>query len=272
MSIKIKYKDPKSTDFGPNDLVINVKEGTIFYKSEKGLFKLQGDNLNTQTDLITFDASISASRGFFSTPGIGDLTIQGTGIHKFKVGPLPTLEVGGHFLPSSSAAPTYDIGSPLNPFRDLYLSPSSIHFIKTGRGVGFSKIENGFIIEEYRKFTDPNPLTETNLTKKNIDDLKEGKAIVSEFKDILATGNAEAVEGITNYITPEVIYHPTNDESALIHKTAGRLHYRSAGGDPFEIFCDGGSNDTIRLGSTTTNATEIKLHGSISASIDGGSF
>ena len=66
--------------------------------------------------------------------------------------------------------------------------------------------------------------------------------------------------------------HPTDDESALIHKTAGRLHFRCAGGDPFEIFCDGSSNDKVRLGSTTTNATEIKLHGSISASIDGGLF
>ena len=40
MGIKIKYKDPKSTDFGPNDIVINVRTGTIFYKSEKSLFKL----------------------------------------------------------------------------------------------------------------------------------------------------------------------------------------------------------------------------------------
>ena len=56
------------------------------------------------------------------------------------------------------------------------------------------------------------------------------------------------------------------------HKTAGRLSYRCAGGDPFEIFCDNASNDFVRLGSTTTNATTIKLHGTISASIDGGSW
>ena len=49
MSIKIKNRDPKSTDFSPNDIIVNVKDGTIFYKSDKGLFKLQGDNLNTPT-------------------------------------------------------------------------------------------------------------------------------------------------------------------------------------------------------------------------------
>ena len=64
MAIKIKYQDPKSTDFGPNDIVINVKEGTIFYKSEKNLFKLQGDNLNSTTDLITFNSNISAQKLF----------------------------------------------------------------------------------------------------------------------------------------------------------------------------------------------------------------
>ena len=49
MSIKIKNRDPKTTDFSPKDIVVNVKDGTLFYKSDKALFKLQGDNLNTPT-------------------------------------------------------------------------------------------------------------------------------------------------------------------------------------------------------------------------------
>ena len=68
MGIKIKHIDPKITDFGPNDIIINVKTGNIFYKSEKNLFKLQGDNLNIKNDLINFDANISASQGFFKCP------------------------------------------------------------------------------------------------------------------------------------------------------------------------------------------------------------
>jgi len=275
MSIKIKYKDPKPTDFGPSDLVINTQEGTIFYKSEKGIFKLQGDNLGTNTDIIDFGkSSLSAAKGLFATPGLGDLKIEGIDpFHRFKVGHTATLEVAGHIIPSGSSAPMYDLGSPNTPFRHLFVSDGSMHFIKTGKGIGFSKIENGFIIERYKTFTDPNPTKDpTILTKINVEDLKAGRSIVSESKTLTTKGEIASIERETNYIRPAIIYHPTDDESAIIHKTPGRLSYRSAGGDPLDIFCDGDSNDTIRLGSTTTNATEIKLHGSISASIDGGSF
>lgn len=281
MAIKIKHKDPKSTDFGPNDIVINIKEGTIFYKSEKGLFKIQGDKLNTTEDVNTFDniisrtisgSSISASMGHFGKrePGIGSMRI-GVNLNDdiFEIGNLATLEVGGHILPSASATPRYDLGSVEHPWRDIYFSPSSLHFVKTLRGIGGSRIGRSFIIGKYKAET---VKESTVLTKDNIDDLKAGKTIISERLSVTSTGEAESVDGTTNYIRPEVIFHPVDVEAAIIHKTAGRLQYRSAGGDPFEIFCDGGSNDTVRLGSTTTNATTIKLHGTISASIDGGSF
>ena len=273
MAIKIKYKDPKSTDFGINDIVINVREGTIFYKSEKGLFKLQGDNLDSVEDLISFgESSISASKGFFSTPKLPNLKIEGkNSLFRFRVS-KPTLEIGGHILPSPTPAPSYDLGSPNSPFRDLYLSPSSIKFIKTRGGVGGSRIGSTFIIGSYRKETIPEE--EETLTQENVTALKAGRSIVSVSKKVAAAGNVESVDGVTNYIRPEVIYHPTDDETAILHKanSVGRLSYRTPGGDPFDIHCDGGSNDTIRFGSTTTNATEIKLHGTISASIDGGSW
>jgi hypothetical protein len=120
MAIKIKYKDPQPTDFGPNDMVINVREGTIFYKSEKSIFKLQGDDLNTTTDLITFDSNISAHKAFFQTPGIGDMALGSQENNTFEVG-IKTLEVGGSIIPSSSAAPRYDLGSLTNPWRDIYI-------------------------------------------------------------------------------------------------------------------------------------------------------
>ena len=40
MGIKTKNRDPKTTDFSNNDIVINHKEGTLFYKSDTGLIKL----------------------------------------------------------------------------------------------------------------------------------------------------------------------------------------------------------------------------------------
>ena len=270
MAIKIKHKDPKSTDFGPNDIVININTGTLFYKSTKGIFKLQGDNINNSLDIITTNSSISASRGFFATPGLGALRIQGSGLNKFKIGPNPTIEIGGHLLPSGSPAPSYDLGSPNKPFRDLYLSPSSIKFIKTRAGIGGSRIGTTFIVGEYKKETIPEE--EETFTQENVTDLKAGRTIATASKTIAARGEAESVDGTTNYIRPEVIYHPTDDETAILHQTVGRLSYRTPGGDPLDVYCDGGSNDTIRFGSTTTNATTIKLHGTVSASIDGGSW
>ena len=35
MGIKIKYRDPKPTDFSPDDIIINVNDGTLFYKSNR---------------------------------------------------------------------------------------------------------------------------------------------------------------------------------------------------------------------------------------------
>jgi len=47
MAIKIKSRDPKTTDFKSDDIVINIKEGTLFYKTNKELFKIQGDKVST---------------------------------------------------------------------------------------------------------------------------------------------------------------------------------------------------------------------------------
>ena len=264
MAIKIKYQDPKSTDFGPNDIVINVREGTIFYKSEKNMFKLQGDNLNTTTDLIHYDSTLSALKGFFKRPGLGELMIErGVGINKFIVGPLPTIETAGHIMPKPTNSPIYDLGSPNNPWRDLYVSEDSMKFIKTGKGVGFSQIENGFIIEKYVLFTDPNPLTRTTLTKHNIDNLKEGKTISTTVKDL-----GEGDTSKSNIIFPEAIMHPNDDSTYQKYTTAGRVG-QFVGGTLFFDQNRNGDNNYIALGATDT---QIRITGTITASIDGGSF
>tara|TARA_B110000977_G_scaffold1248_1_gene1790 strand:- start:500 stop:1297 length:798 start_codon:yes stop_codon:yes gene_type:complete len=265
MGIKIKYQDPKSTDFGPNDIVINVREGTIFYKSEKGVFKLQGDNLNTKDDIINFgESSIFASKGFFEKPGLGKLVIQSQeSLNRFKVGHTATLEVGGHILPKNTASPIYDLGSPNNPWRDLFLSPSSLHFIKTGRGIGFSQIENGFIIEKYVLFTDPDPLTRTILSKENVEDLKAGRTITTVVKDL---GGGDT--GKSNIIFPEAIMHPNDDSTFTKYTTAGRVG-QFVGGTLFFDQNRNGDNNYIALGAADT---QIRITGTITASIDGGSF
>ena len=49
MGIKSKNRDPKSTDFSGDDIVINHKEGSLFYKGNGKLYKLKGDNVSTPT-------------------------------------------------------------------------------------------------------------------------------------------------------------------------------------------------------------------------------
>ena len=99
--------------------------------------------------------------------------------------------------------------------------------------------------------------------------MKAGKPIVSEEnqKTIGATGNAEAVSNSRNYIKPQLWVHESDNESALIHNTAHKLSFRTAGGDPLDIYTDGSSNDYVKLGSSTNSgATQIELRGSVTAS------
>ena len=260
MPIKIKYKDPKSTDFGPNDLVINVKEGTIFYKAGSKIFKFQGDNLNTSTDLVHYDATISALKGFFKRPGLGKLRVEGEGLFKFKIGPLASIEVGGHILPEDSTSPIYDLGSLTNPWRDIYVSPNSLHFVKTALGVGASRIGTTFIIGGYRKETMGE---EETLTKDNVTDLKAGKSIITSSFD-LGEGDTDK----SNIIFPEAIMHPNDSSTYQKYTTTGRVGQFVDG----TLFFDqnrNGDNNYIALGTTDT---QIRITGTITASIDGGSW
>ena len=46
MPIKIKNRDPKKTDFASDEIIINRKDGTLFFKSEKELLKIQGNDVS----------------------------------------------------------------------------------------------------------------------------------------------------------------------------------------------------------------------------------
>ena len=50
MGIRIKHRNPKTTEFTQNDLVINIKTGRIFYKSHLGIHSLFG---GTTTNITT---------------------------------------------------------------------------------------------------------------------------------------------------------------------------------------------------------------------------
>ena len=41
MGIKIKHQDPTINELSTNDLVVNVEQGSLFFRSYEKLFKLQ---------------------------------------------------------------------------------------------------------------------------------------------------------------------------------------------------------------------------------------
>ena len=103
--IKIKHRNPKRQEFTPNDIVINVKNGTLFYKSDNGLFRVQGDNLGTSNTEIL-------PNNFFK----GDLTVE------------------GNLIPSETDI--YELGSSTKQWNHLHVKHESIKMYKDGVEVG----------------------------------------------------------------------------------------------------------------------------------------
>ena len=81
--IKNKFTFPKSTEFTPRDLVVDVKNGHLFYKSNFAVFKVQGTIFSTAVEGLTADVSIGTAQDtevlFNNTStidGIGNFTIS----------------------------------------------------------------------------------------------------------------------------------------------------------------------------------------------------
>ena len=84
MGIKIKYTDPSINEFATDDIIINVESGSLFFKSNTNLYKLQGDNLNTPTTESGGDMWVrSGSNLYYNDGNVGIGTT--TPIHKLDV-------------------------------------------------------------------------------------------------------------------------------------------------------------------------------------------
>tara|TARA_B100001113_G_scaffold352892_1_gene355515 strand:+ start:3258 stop:3671 length:414 start_codon:yes stop_codon:yes gene_type:complete len=113
MAVKIKYRDPKSTDFKTTDIVINASEGTLFYKTNKrDIYKVQGDNLNTVETEITPDNIIKGN-----------------------------LHISGALLPTTNEG--FDLGSAEKIWHTLHVKDDSIKMYKDGVEVGKIQFESG---------------------------------------------------------------------------------------------------------------------------------
>ena len=47
MGVKIKHTDPTLNSFSTDDIIINVSEGSLFFKSNTELFRIKGDTIST---------------------------------------------------------------------------------------------------------------------------------------------------------------------------------------------------------------------------------
>ena len=136
MGIKIKNRDPRPTDFKKDDIVLNIKEGTLFYKSNKGLFRVQGDNINTTETEFLPDNIIKGNLTINGSSDIKeDLTVSGSLL------PLGgDLIVSGSITTSGSLIPSitdfHDLGSATKQWNHLHVKNTSIKMYENGAEIG----------------------------------------------------------------------------------------------------------------------------------------
>ena len=121
MPIKIKNRDPKRTDFAANEIIINRKDGTLFFKSEKELLKIQGDTVGTVETEISANDNISVP-GTGSFGRIETLTISAS-TGDFDAS---TIRIGGESLNRSNLVALKEGRSIQTTSKDLAEGDSSV--------------------------------------------------------------------------------------------------------------------------------------------------
>ena len=69
-TIRTKTRDPKSTDFSKNELIININKGTLFYKTNLGVHKI------TPTSTITATSGVDGVDGLPGQQGENAVTLS----------------------------------------------------------------------------------------------------------------------------------------------------------------------------------------------------
>ena len=123
--IKNKFTSPKATEFTPKDLVVDIKNGRLYYKSNFAVFEVRGTIFSSATD-VTESLNLGSSQNteiIFNNAGvydgISDFTISniqgdGTGtvnIGTAIIGTATISNIGGSINFNSHALTNVDINS-----------------------------------------------------------------------------------------------------------------------------------------------------------------
>ena len=105
MGIKIKYRDPSLNDFDVKDLIVNVSEGSLWFKTHRNLYRILGNIEQTthDTHLGTIDRNPDQPSYWKDTTGDADIHIgsqlgsPGTSGSKARLAIQPFSHTGGPF-------------------------------------------------------------------------------------------------------------------------------------------------------------------------------
>ena len=136
MSIKIKYRDPKATELSKNDLVVNVKEGSLFFKSNLGIHK------------VTSTISVATTTTNVSTGNIGNS--QDQEILFNNAGQID----GDSLLKFDSSTDTVEIGRKINLNNEISLNYSPTTPTGSTTNIGRTVNAPGFKIQTTYGSTD----------------------------------------------------------------------------------------------------------------------
>ena len=176
MAIKLINRTPKITELGANDLILNTKEGTLFYRAENSLFKIEG-TLSSLTNSTSNETVATASHALFAVSashavntaltnksnifadnqiinnnkelqskntsnqlrtliGLDDNNI----VKIAATGQTTALRSSGTIFVTGSLIPdgsgSRDLGSSTNPWKDLHVTTESIKFYDGAGEVG----------------------------------------------------------------------------------------------------------------------------------------
>jgi len=272
--IKNKFTFPKSTEFTPRDLIVDVKNGHLYYKSNYAVFRVSATIFSTNVE-VTADTTIGTANDtevLFNSnsiiDGLANFTVtaltDGSGNGTVNIG---TVNIDGGTLDgisSLTAANSLDIGS--HSFRALNLTADSL---TSGRVVyagadgllsddsDFTFISNTLKVPKISTFEATGAI---NFASQNM-----------TFVDI----NSGTIDGTNIGLSNDTFNFECNSIKATAQFT-GDPRYTGEAGKNLELTCDsktfanGSSGGAIKLFKNGTSGQLVHMKGGLYVQANGG--